>query len=199
MSKLKVLTAVTLLSIAVAGSQELAKADPEPAYHVDLDTTAMSGTGYLDFSFLSLGGWAGAQATLDNFSGDFAGPAELTGDVSGSIPGTVNFGSGELVQKVNLGGKFGFDASFLLGGGTLASTFSVALFDPNGQVGGDGKLTSFSLQPDATGDQRITVSTDSQAADVTPLPEPDAPLLMAIGLTAMGLIARRRQESARFS
>ena len=203
MSKLKVMIAITVLGIAVTAYQYLAQAGAEPTYHVDLDTSAMGGAGKLDFSFLSLGNWSGAQATLDNFSGDFVGPAELSGDVSGTIPGTVNFGNGsannELVQKVNLGGTFGFDASFLPAGGTPGTTFSVALFDANAPVGADGKLVSVLLQPDATGDQRITVSAANPSAAVTPLPEPDAPLLMAIGLTAMGLIARRRQESARFS
>ena len=73
------------------------------------------------------------------------------------------------------------------------SALGVALFDEGADAGVDGILTSISLPP---GDQQITVSSANAAATETP--EPDVVLLMAVGLAAMGLVARRRQESARF-
>lgn len=193
-----------LLAVLFAGSAGLASA--AGVYHVEIDTSGLTGTGYLDFSFVaSASGAPAASASLSNFSGALGTLISQDGDVSGSLGTKAVFGTAgfynDLFHSVTLGGKFGFDIAF--SGAYLttpsydSSTFGVALYDANNAAypGYEGNLVQFDLYPlSAAGAAGITASAAS-VASITAVPEPSEWLLLLAGLLVLAVAARRRQPA----
>lgn len=190
-----------LLAVLFAGSAGVAGA--AGSYHVEIDTSSLSGTGYLDFSFLAAVAEApSATATLSNFSGALGALVSQDGAVSGSLATTAVFGNtafyNDLFHSVALGGKFGFDIVF--GGaylGTLSgdgSTFGVALYDASNAAypGYEGNLVQFDLSPlSASGAASIATRAGGMAS-IAAVPEPAEWLLLMAGLLVLAVAARRR-------
>lgn len=193
---LKSFYARALLALCLAGSANAAFAGA--VYHVTVDTTHLSGTGYLDLTFAALAGATPATATLTGFTGAFGGAALPTGDVGGDIGSAVTFGNGqtfnELLQAVSFGGLLGFDADFdIAPGGTIGTSFGIALVNAALDAyvpGTTGNIAQIDLTPGAP----ATAWADATFATVTPVPEPaDAPLF-ATGLLLAALALRRRSR-----
>lgn len=190
MSFLKSLALRALLLLALGGA---GPAHAAPVYHVSVDTSSLSGqSGYLDFLFLGLAGATPAVARLSNFTGAYAGPDFVLGEVSGSPASGVAIGNGagwnEYALWAGFGGMFGFDLEFSVAPGSGAgTTLAVALLDGQfGYLGAGADIAVFALQPG----QPDAVAADAAFAVVTAVPEPSGGLLFATGFL---LLARRRR------
>ena len=183
------------LALAAALTGTCGQAAATPLYHVDIDTASLgSGPAFLNLYFLGLDGAPAATAIVSNLTGALAGAADLTGAVVGTGPfvfGNAG-GGGDLVQGIQLGGKFGFDVSFTMLPGDIGTTFGWALFDATHYLGADGDLGNLFLQPFAPAAEQILVAAPSTGvSSVTKVPEPSTAALMLVAMLAM--MAWRRQ------
>ncbi|MFJ1469972.1 NF038129 family PEP-CTERM protein [Massilia orientalis] len=185
-----------LLALALAGGANTAFAGP--MYHFTVDTTNLTGTGYLDLTFAALAGATPATATLTHFTGAFGGTALPTGDVGGDIGTAVTLGNGqtfnELLQAVTFGGLLGFDAAFdIAPGGTIGTGFGIALVNAaldNYVPGTMGNVASIDLMPGAP----ATVWADAAFVTATKVPEPAGLPVFATGCVLAALTLRRRNR-----
>ena len=189
------------LALAAALTGTCGQAAAMPLYHVDIDTASLgSGPAFLDLYFLGLDGAPAATAIVSSLTGALDGPADLTGTVVGTAPGPFVFGNagggGDLVQAIQLGGKFSFDVSFTMLPGDIGTTFGWALFDATHYLGVDGDLGNLFLQPDAApGNQILVAAPTTRLGGVTPIPEPSTAALMLAAMLA--LLAWRGQGARR--
>lgn len=194
-----------VLAALLAGSSSLALADPL-GYHVEIDTSAFSGAGFLDFAFIAGNSRApGASATLSNFSGAFGALESQEGNVSGSVPGSLTFGNSgaynDWFHNVTLGGKFAFNivfgGEFLNTAGNAGTTFGVGLLDASGTAylgNVNGNLLQFELTPLTGGvPASIAGSTYANIASISAVPEASEWLMLTGGLALIGFALRRRQ------
>lgn len=177
-----------MLAAALLGGAGQASAQN---YSVTIDTATLgSGPAYLGLYFLGLADAAPASATVSQLLGDFSGPVQLSGAVSGALPGPLVFGNGgELVQAVTLGGTLKFNLHFTLGSGDSGLNFGWALFNDSSYLGADGDLGAIALQPGTT---PYAVSTFSAVSSVTAVPEPASYALLLAGLLCMAMLRIRR-------
>jgi hypothetical protein len=193
---------VANLALAAALVGACAQAAAAPLYRVDIDTTSLgTGPAFLDLYFLGLDGAPAATATVDHLTGALDGAASLTGTVTGTAPGPFVFGNagggGDLLQPIQLGGKFSFDISFTMLPGDVGTTFGWALFDATHYLGADGDLGNVFLQPFAPEGQQILLATAPTAVSgVTKIPEPSTVALMLVAMLAM--LAWRGQGARRY-
>src|SRR5580658_492306 len=184
-------------------------------YAVTVDTTGQLGnSGYIDLQFnpssLTTQFTSAAvtnfstDGTLDVFGDDFFDGT--SGDVSGTLPGTVSFDNGTTTNEYTQGITFGTTISFDLdlsgpaidlpngeGGGSFFLTF----YDPSGNplltnssndaafevdINGDGS-TSPTAFPNASGGPSVV--TYVGPTEVPAIPEPSMVLLLAGGLAAL--------------
>jgi hypothetical protein len=190
------------LTLAAATLAACGQASATPVYyHVDVNTAPLgTGPAWLDLYFLGLAGAADATATVRHLDGALDGAPDLLGSVTSGAPGTYVFsnagGGSELVQAIQLGGKFGFDVSFTLAPGNTGTTFGWSLFDTTHYLGVDGDLGNFLLQPDAPlGQQIFMAAPPALLGGVTPVAEPSTAALMAVAVLAM--LARRGRSARR--
>jgi hypothetical protein len=189
------------LALAAAMIGACGQASATPLYHVDIDTASLgSGAAFLDLCFLGRDGAPAATAIVDHLAGALDGPASLTGTVAGTASGPFVFGNagggGELVQAIQLGGKFSFDVSFAIAPGDIGTTFGWALFDATHYLGADGDLGNLFLQPFAPVGQQVFVAAPStRVSSVAKIPEPSTAALMLVAMLAM--LAWRRQGARR--
>jgi hypothetical protein len=183
-----------LLALALAGGATTAFAGP--MVHFTVDTTNLTGTGYLDLTFAALAGAAPATATLTHFDGAFDGIALVTGAVGGNVSSAVTFGNGptfnELLQAVTFGGLLSFDAAFdIAPGGTIGTSFGIALVNAaldNYVPGTSGNVATIDLMPGAP----ATIRADAAFVTATPVPEPTGLPVFATGCILAALALRRR-------
>jgi hypothetical protein len=191
---LKSLFTRALLALALAGGAHTAFAGP--MYHFTVDTTSLTGTGYLDLTFAALAGATPATATLTHFDGAFDGTALVTGAVGGNVSSAVTFGNGptfnELLQAVTFGGLLSFDAAFdVVPGGTVGTSFGIALVNAaldNYVPGTSGNVATIDLMPDAP----ATAWSDTAFVTATKVPEPNGLPMFATGCVLAALTLRRR-------
>ncbi|MVW59646.1 PEP-CTERM sorting domain-containing protein [Massilia sp. NEAU-DD11] len=190
------------LTLAAALTGTCGQAAATPLYHVDIDTASLgTGSAFLELYFLGLDGAPAATAIVSSLTGALDGAADLTGTVTGTAPGTFVLGNagggGDLVQGIQLGGKFGFDVSFTMLPGDIGTTFGWALFDTTHYLGADGDLGNLFLQPFApVGEQILVAAPSTRVSSLTKIPEPSTAALMLVAVLAMG--AWRRQGVRRF-
>jgi len=178
-------------------------------YQVSVNTSALDGqSGNLDFQFNPGGlGSEPATATVTNFqtlAGILSQAAMLTGDASGSLPGTLTLNNGtaynDVFQKFSYGSSFDF-ALTLSGpaldspGGSSGSSFALSLYDAAGltpllTTDPNGSVLTVNLNVSGTTSvltfpQSSTNSTP--AASVSSVPEPSS--LVLFGLGVLGLLA----------
>jgi len=183
-----------LLALALAGGAHAAYAGP--MYHFTVDTSGLTGTGYLDLTFAALTGATPATATLTHFTGALGGTALPTGDVAGDIGSVVTLGNGqtfnELLQAVTFGGLLGFDAAFdIAPSGSIGTGFGIALVNAaldNYVPGTSGNVATITLMPGAP----ATAWTDAAFVTATPVPEPAGLPVFATGCVLAALALRRR-------
>lgn len=126
MSNLKDFLARLMLAFSLLCGAGAATAGP--IYSVRIDTATLGGgPAYLGLYFIGLADAAQASATVSNLAGALAGPADVTGAITGTLPGPLEFsnagGGSELVQAITLGGVFSFDVTFMMGAGDVGTTF----------------------------------------------------------------------------
>jgi hypothetical protein len=199
-----------LVALALAGSFGAALA--APTHHVSLDTSGFAGsTGFIDLYFSRDVGAPASTVTLSNFVGAFGAKDSGFGDVTGAIPGSVVFGStdilSDLFQSVSFGGALGFDVEFggdfALTTSQITSLFGVALFneDASAYLGAGTDLVQFSLVPmgglNAPGVSVATFGPIASVTAVSAVPEPSELLLMTTGLGLVGFMLRRRKAVSR--
>ena len=136
-----------LFTIFILYAASLALADPI-TYDVIVNTSAISGTsGSLEFQF-NPGGLDTQAASLQilNFTSDgtLAGSPAITGDVSGTLPGTLAFDNGAFFNDYFEGFTFGTTLAFNV------SLYGPALSLPDG-VSTSGSTFAFSMFSDAAG------------------------------------------------
>jgi hypothetical protein len=190
------------LLLAASLVAAMAPAGANPVYQVSIDTSSLgTGSAFLGLYFMGLESTEEATATVSKLDGAFWGPATLTGSVTGGVPGPLSFsslnGGGEWFQAIELGGKFSFDLSFVLGAGTTGATFGWALFDATHYLGVDGDLGNLFLNPDAPIGQQVTMALANTAlSNVNVIPEPSTAALMLVAMLGwMALRARRNVQS----
>jgi hypothetical protein len=188
------------LALAAAMTGTCGQAAAAPIYHVDIDTATLgTGPAFLDLYFLGLDDAPAATAIVSHLTGALDGPADLTGTVAGTAPGPFVFGNaggGDLLQPIQLGGKFSFDVSFTMAPGDIGTTFGWALFDATHYLGADGDLGNLFLQPFVPGGGQILVAAPStRLGGVTTIPEPSTAALMLVAMLAM--LAWRGREARR--
>lgn len=197
----------TVLALALGAAAGLASAQ---AMHVELDTGALSGAGWLDLQFNPASVPAvPAGAVLSHLVG-FERPTMtvLTGDVRAAAPGTYVFGNGsdwnDVFHAVRLGGRIGFDVRF--GGqadpspAAIPSMFALALYGADGlsQLGrpdANGSLLTLSWTPTADGAGLVVATvSDPVIATVGVVPEPSVWLMLAAGLAALAGVGRAKKK-----
>jgi hypothetical protein len=191
-----------------------ASADPVVEI-VSVNTSSINGTaGSLDFNF-NPGTFVSQSASLQilNFSSDgaLAGPPVVTGDVSGTLPGTLTFDNGTALNDYFEGFTFGsilkFDVSLYGpalsspdGISTSGSSFGFSMFsDPAGTTPAltsdlvDGIALSVNVNLD--GSTSLTNFSSQTIVDAATVPEPGS--LAEVLLLFLGMIFARRGAGAR--
>ena len=198
----------SVIALALAGCASFASADT--SYHATIDTSSMSGAGWLDMSFLpGMTPAVGATVTLSNFSGNFGGEVDLTGDANGALPGSFTMGNStaynDVFQALTLGGSFSFDINFSGAyentSGTVGTSLGVGLLsgDQSTYLGNPtGNLFQIDLMP-MQGSTLSSVNVSMLAGDIASVtaavPEPSQYLLLLGGLCVLGAVTARRRSA----
>jgi len=184
-----------VLALSLASGAGAALAVPT-TYHVNVDTTALSGSGYLDMSFMGFDAGA-ATAVVSNFTGNASGAPDVFGPITGNLASTVTFQGSTynyLDQLVQFGGLFGFDILFDFAATGAPTTFAVSLYDIDfSYVGLPGPIATFEVVPGA-GVLLSAANAFGNISTAAAVPEPGQWLLMLTGLLLLGAMARRRNR-----
>ncbi|HEU5436344.1 MAG TPA: NF038129 family PEP-CTERM protein [Telluria sp.] len=201
MYNVKTLLRHAVLALALAGSSLAAMAAPI-SFHVDVNTTTLTGDGYLDLQFSALGSAPLTTVTFSNFTGAVGAVDFFDGEVLFNADGTFTLanlpGMGGLLSfNALFGGALGFDLMFsddyAAVAGTDGSTLTVGLLDTAfAPIGGDFGIARFELTPGVGVQTSVNGDFAAIGPVVAAVPEPDAWLLLATGLGLLGFTQRRR-------
>lgn len=184
----------SLLALALAAGSAAAVAGP--TYHVDVDTSTQAGNnGGLFLSFLSYQAGGVGTATVNHWTGNFAGTGmSINGATVDYTSRVLNIGSdfdGYLFD-VGFGGHFGFDVTFDIDVDMFGGSFGVALTDSNQDFITGANVADINFEAD----QPVQVSTNAAYATVeaaaADVPEPASLALMLGGAGLLGFMRRRR-------
>jgi hypothetical protein len=201
MYNVKTLLRHAVLALALAGSSLAALAAPI-SFHVDVNTSTLTGNGYLDLQFGALESAPLTTVTFSNFTGAFGAVDFMDGTVVFNADGSITLANlpdlGSLLSfNALFGGALGFDLMFsddyASATGTDGSTLTVGLLDSDyAPIGGDFGIARLDLIPGVG----VETSANSDFAVIGPVaaevPEPSAWLLLATGLGLLGFTLRRR-------
>jgi hypothetical protein len=197
--------------LALSGAAAHANADDQ--YHVVLDMSQLTGSGWIDLQFNpGQDGAAAAYANVTNFSGHLtAGQSPVwsgavVGDLSNKLSFTNSTAYNDLFQSVDFGQIVSFDlrfgGAFLTTLGNVGSSFGLGLYgaDQISLLGsGDaasGSLLTFELMPSSGTGQFGKVNSmvfDSAMVSVSAIPEPSEFLLFMAGLAVLAAANQRRR------
>ena len=200
-----------LLALALGACASLASA--ASTFHVELDTSSIASTGWIDLQF-NPGDPSSplAQASLTGFTGfGDSATAVLTGNAGGSLAGGYTLvnndpgGLNALFHAVDFGGKIGFDVTFSGAadpGAAFGSSFYVGLYNQArdtllGTNDPSGALVLLNWTPAGTVVPTMLGNTiGTSVAAVSAVPEAETWLMLGAGLALVGGAARRRQRAA---
>lgn len=201
---------MSALLLALAGS---ARADGV-SYDVTVNTTSIAGTaGSLDFQFNPgpLVTQAADVQILGFTSDGTLGASTPTGDVTGTLPGTISFDNGAGFNDYFTGFTYGDTISFVVnlfgpavtspdGTSTSGSQFAFSMFSDSAgaiPVLTTDSVNGFALAGNINLDGTTTLTNFSSDLTVTPVatPEPGTILLVFSGLAGLGLIKLRKSIS----
>jgi hypothetical protein len=195
---------VLLVIAALFSAAEWASANS--IYDVTVNTSSISGdAGSLDFQF-NPGPLVTEPATLQildfTTDGTLDAPAFPTGDVTGTLPGTLSFDTltvfNDYFEDFTFGSKLSFDVTISgTAGGTSGSAFAFSMFsdqagavpvltsDPNGiafleNLNTDGTTTPTEVSPEVVA--------------TSPVPEPRTLLLLCASFAVIGRKVLSRQD-----
>ncbi len=182
--------AVALMLTGVAQASE--------TYQIDVDTTGLTGTGYLDFQFdpgATPYDAGSATITLLSTDGTLGSPLTDIGAVSGTLPGTVVIdntdATNEYTQTFTYGTSFDFLVTLNIptvsGTAVGGNSFTFDAEDSNFDPLLSSSFPAVEIDLDATtGAPTVTNNTDSSNpngfASVSELPEPATCALLGAGL-----------------
>lgn len=204
MFNLKSLLNQCLFAAALAGAAVGASAAPT-SFHVNVDTTSLSGPGLLSLGFGQTGGAGLVTATVSNLTGS-TGAIAPTGDVvlganSFTIANSVVPDGSFADIDALFGGMFGFDIAFTGDfmnetGSEVSSLYLYLLDSAYGTLAGD-QFTGVASFTIGQGVDIVADPTNLGFVSIAPLaaaavPEPSQLLLMLAGLAMMGAVIRRR-------
>lgn len=203
---LELRTAVAALALAFGSSAALA----DTTFTVSIDTSMFGNSGWLDFQYnpANPGVSPATTVTLSGFQGfDDGAVVETTGQVAGSPADGWVIGNGEslnsLFRAVGFGQLLSFNVTFGgddtgLSGDAYGSTFAVWAYDAavtsvlGSSSAADGRLADITWTPATTaGGASFAVASYSDAAAISPVPEPSSWLMLGIGGMLLAGAARR--------
>lgn len=193
---------VLAASLLVLLSSHSAVAD---TWYVNVDTSTLSGqSGWLDFQFNPADAFApAASATIMSFSSTgLMQPMPLvSGDVSGSLDGTLTLGNGQDFNGWLQGFTFGTVISFRVdinvptpNASGSGSAFSLSLYDSsyNSLLADPNWGASLVINASDSGMMNVLAQAPSVSLSASPVPEPDMAASLLAGLGLVGFAVRRR-------
>jgi hypothetical protein len=173
------------------------------SYNFDVNTSTISGPGYLELTF-SPGSYTGAASAVTSnftFDGTLAGAPQLTGAVAGALPGSVTINNttswNDYYQQVDFGNNIKFTLN--LSGATAGNSFGLSFWGADGitPLLSNDAVNGFAstVALGQSGDVTLTDYSSGQVTvqgGVTPIPA--AAWLLGSGL--MGLAGIRRKMAA---
>ena len=190
-------------------------------YNVTVDTSSVNGSlGYLDFQFDPGNGTSqAATALVSNFSGGTLGAVEISGDVTGTLPGTLTMMNDTALNEYFVAFTYASSFSFQLslsgpaisspnGTSNAGTEFGLGLYDPNQDpiLTNQEAATGFAGQVDINLNGSTTPtafpSNDAGAASVVTfqaqaVPEPATAFLALMGIAGLGLFGAVRGKGRR--
>jgi hypothetical protein len=171
-----------------------------PVYRVAVDTSAWSGSGYLNLTLSGLEKTDVLTATVSNFKGRFGSERFTQGQVSGDVGSVLTLAQGpsynELLQAIDFGGMFSFDVRFELPPGVAdGANFGVALVNASQTAYADGTfgdIATIALMPGSSD----ALWADPSHASIGEVPEPGSAALAALGLLMVGSGRLRARSTA---
>lgn len=204
MFKVKNLLRHAVLALALVGSPFAALAAPV-SFHVDLDTSTLSGPGYVDLQFGALTSAPMTTVTFTNFMGAFGAVDYADGNVVANANGSYTLGNlpdfGSLLSfNAMFGSRLAFDLAFsddhASATGTDGSTLTIALLDAGfAPIGGTYGVAKFDLTPGSGVSSVVNASFASVGpVVVNDVPEPSDLAMMFTGLALLGFTVSRRAK-----
>jgi len=166
------------------------------SYDFNIDTTSVAGqTGYLELQFNPGLNPGVAGAVISNFTSDatLAGAPQLTGDVTGALPGAVTInnttGWNDYYQQVIFGSSVQFALSL---SGSAHNSFALSFYGADGftPLLTNDSTNGFATTVDLNTNGAVVNNLSSQVA-VASTPIPAAALLFGSGLMGLAGIRRR--------
>ncbi|MBI3433112.1 MAG: NF038129 family PEP-CTERM protein [Hydrogenophilales bacterium] len=167
-------------------------------WYVTVDTRSLSGqSGWLDFQFNPADGSApAAAASLAAFSSDGGLAAAIpTGDVTGTLAGTLVLGNSQFFNDWLQGYTFGSTLSFSININTpvpnasgSGTAFSLSLYDSsyNSLLADPNWGASLVINANDNGAINVLAQTAPISLSTSPVPEPQSALLWLSGLGLVG-------------
>jgi hypothetical protein len=199
---------------ALAGLAETPASAGPIVYTVSVDTSSLNAaSGFLDFQFNpGSGATQSSIAQVLNFTGGTLGATfPNTGNVSGTLPGTLTFVNSTALNEYFQAFTFGLNYSFLLtlsgpavdspnGTSTAGSTFGIGVYNSSqnpmltNQSAGTGFAgeVDLNLNGTATSTAFPNASSGPSVVTLTPVavPEPNSLLLLSFGLALLAAMKR---------
>jgi PEP-CTERM motif len=188
---------LALASLLVACSSMASAA----VYRVDVDTSSIDGRG--GFVGLGLNGTGApyVSALVSQFLGASLGAfdADATFNVVGDLSSTLKLDShfvNQLTQGVVFGKKLQFEVEFVEDQGlsNLGTSFTFSVLDNNFAAILGNDPDGYVVRAEFTPGAALSFTSNTLAATITPVPEPETYALLGLGLLGIGMQRRKRSS-----